>query len=291
MKCHRCQHLDEAPDGTDVLFLSGEYVNHLKKEKENQIWFPKNLNLRYQSGHIPGRSKRSYDPFGGVSLSCSVFLLHVYGLQRLKSQSLKSQQSQPANQSEQTWLWFQTEGEKRCMRQIKSFLNMKSCKHVTVETRHTNMNLKMSIKCPLKELCTRVRVRIRVLRDHALTQALICGGVPAGQGPELRIVGRRCRSAPASRSDEPPSAQNHVGEFGPTYRRPHTLPAEGESCESCINHTCSDSHKTSHTYIFTQAVQKLLPLLPLSHRATCWGWFGSMWTLAAEQQLPKNNIW
>jgi len=37
-------------------------------------------------------------------------------------------QSQPANQSEQTGLWFQTEGEKRCstgsMRKIKSFLNI-----------------------------------------------------------------------------------------------------------------------------------------------------------------------
>ena len=53
-----------------------------------------------------------------------------------------------------TGLWFQTEGEKRCcstggMRNIKSFLNIKACKHVTVETQYVNINLKMSIKCPL----------------------------------------------------------------------------------------------------------------------------------------------
>ena len=53
----------------------------------------------------------------------------------------QSQQSQPANQSEQTGLWFQTEGEKR--QKIKSFLNIKAWRHVTVEALNINMNLKM----------------------------------------------------------------------------------------------------------------------------------------------------
>lgn len=60
------------------------------------------------------------------------------------------------------------------------------------------------------------------------------GGVPAVPGPELRLVGRRCRSAPASHSAEPPLARNHVGGFERTYQIPHTLPAgrgQGESCE------------------------------------------------------------
>ena len=47
----------------------------------------------------------------------------------------QSQQSRPANQSEQTGLWFQTEGERRCCstggrRKIKSFLNIKAWRHV-----------------------------------------------------------------------------------------------------------------------------------------------------------------
>ena len=51
----------------------------------------------------------------------------------------QSQQSRPPTQSEQTGLWFQTEGEKRCwstgsMRKIKSFLNIKAWRHVTGET-------------------------------------------------------------------------------------------------------------------------------------------------------------
>ena len=67
----------------------------------------------------------------------------------------QSQQNRPDNQSEQTGLWFQTEGERRCcstdsMRKIKSFLNIKAWRHVPVETLHTNMNLKMSIKGSLK---------------------------------------------------------------------------------------------------------------------------------------------
>ena len=62
----------------------------------------------------------------------------------------QSQQSQSANQSEQTGLWCQTEGEKRCcstgsVRQIKSFLNIKAWRHVPGETLHTNMNLEMNI--------------------------------------------------------------------------------------------------------------------------------------------------
>ena len=68
--------------------------------------------------------------------------------------------SQPANQSEQTGLWFQTEGEKRCcstgsMRKIKSFLNIKAWRHVTVDKHITNMNRKTSIICPLfkKKVC------------------------------------------------------------------------------------------------------------------------------------------
>ena len=56
------------------------------------------------------------------------------------------------NQSEQTGLWFQTEGEKRCcsegsMRKIKSFLNNKAWRHVPVET--LNMNRNMSRIGPL----------------------------------------------------------------------------------------------------------------------------------------------
>ena len=51
----------------------------------------------------------------------------------------QSQRRRPANQSEQIGLWFQTEGEQRCcstgsMRKIKSFFNIKSWRHVTVET-------------------------------------------------------------------------------------------------------------------------------------------------------------
>ena len=65
----------------------------------------------------------------------------------------QSQQSRPANQSEQTGLWFQTEGGKRCcstgsMRKIKSFLNIKARKHGTV---NTDMNMKISIICPQVE--------------------------------------------------------------------------------------------------------------------------------------------
>ena len=49
---------------------------------------------------------------------------------------------------------FQTEREYRyiqtdSMRKIMCFLNIKACKHVGVETQNTNMNLKMSIICPL----------------------------------------------------------------------------------------------------------------------------------------------
>lgn len=43
-------------------------------------------------------------------------------------------------------------------------------------------------------------------------------------GPEQRAVGRRRRSAPASRSAAPPWVQNHGGEFGLTYRKRCTLP-------------------------------------------------------------------
>ena len=61
----------------------------------------------------------------------------------------------PTNQSEQTGLWFQTEGEKRwcstgSMRKIKSFLNIKAWRHVPGETLHTHMNLKIGIKGPLQ---------------------------------------------------------------------------------------------------------------------------------------------
>ena len=69
---------------------------------------------------------------------------------------LAEEQSRPANQSEQTGLWFQTEGEKRCcstdcMREINTFLNIKAYKHVTVtvEAQNTIMNMKMSRIWPL----------------------------------------------------------------------------------------------------------------------------------------------
>ena len=49
-----------------------------------------------------------------------------------------------ANQSEQTGLWFQTEGEKRCgrtgsMRNIKSFFNIKACLIWLPSVTHTDL--------------------------------------------------------------------------------------------------------------------------------------------------------
>lgn len=61
-----------------------------------------------------------------------------------------------------------------------------------------------------------------------LIRALICGGKPAGPGPGQRLVGRRCRSARASQSAEPPWARNHVGGFERIYQIPHILPEGGE---------------------------------------------------------------
>ena len=135
-------------------------------------------------------------------------------------------------------------------------------------------------------------------RDKTFTQALISGGVPAAPGPEPRPVGRRCRSAPASRSAVPPWARNHVGGFELTYQIPHTLPGgrRRESSGWALNQWTDKSYMRTHTHltsyacIFMQAVKTLLPRLPLSHQATCWGWSGSMWTLVVAQQQPKTRI-
>lgn len=74
-----------------------------------------------------------------------------------------------------------------------------------------------------------------------LSRPWSAGGVPAVPGPELRPVGRRRRSAPASRSAEPPWAQNRVAGFEPTYQTPHTLPG-GRGRESCGCKQCMQKH-------------------------------------------------
>lgn len=81
------------------------------------------------------------------------------------------------------------------------------------------------------------------------------GGKPAAPGPEQRLVGRRYRCAGASRSVEPPWAQNRVGGFELIYRIPRKLPGEGKGstvskCESVsaqTNHTRSNSRSITHT--------------------------------------------
>lgn len=132
---------------------------------------------------------------------------------------------------------------------------------------------------------------------NAFIQALICKGKPAVPGPEQRLVGRRYRSARASRSAEPPWARNRVGGFELIYQTPHTLPGEREKehCERVWvsnhtqkNHTCTDTHGLIHIHIYA-AVKTPLPLRLLSHQAICWGWSGSMWKLAEAQRQPKNT--
>lgn len=96
-------------------------------------------------------------------------------------------------------------------------------------------------------------------RDEAFIRALICGGVPAVPGPGQRLVGRRYRSVPASRSAEPPWAQSHVEGFEPICQIPHTLPVVGQvesavsECESVNTYrliTHAQTHTASYTYIF-----------------------------------------